>query len=154
MNLISYPNSQTLEAFANQFFHDSWTLSPKRRANSKAVAFHPRVDIRDEKEAVVLSAELPGILREDLKVELKEGVLSIRGEKRAEQQEHRDGFYRAERVYGSFERSFALGDVVDPERIQAHYQNGVLKLVMNKRPEMSPKQIEIQGAPEKEIAVD
>jgi len=107
--------------------------------------FMPRVDIREEKESVVLSAELPGVPKENLNIELKDGVLTVTGEKKAERTDEEKGFYRSERIFGSFKRSFKVPDVVDPEQIAADYSDGVLTLTLPKKPEASPRQIAIGG---------
>jgi HSP20 family protein len=144
MNLIRYNPNRWFGLPIDRVFDDLWgrTLADTPAAPE---AWAPRVDIREEKDAVVLSAELPGVSKDEVKVELVNGVLTISGEKKSEKTEDENGFYRSERVYGSFERSFTVPDTLDAEKIEAEYANGVLKLTLPKRPEATPKKIAIKG---------
>ncbi len=107
--------------------------------------YQPRVDIIDEKDAVIVSAELPGVDKNNISIELENRVLTLSAEKKSELKEEKDGFYRSERVYGTFQRSFRVPEVVNPDEISADYSNGVLKVTLPKRPEAAPRQIEIKG---------
>mgnify|MGYP003573274137 FL=1 len=114
-------------------------------ASNEAVSFAPRVDIREGEDSLVLTAELPGVNKDAIKVEVKDRILTITGEKKTESEFDKDGIHRSERVYGSFQRSFTLPETLDSDKIDASYEDGVLKLVLNKRPEASPKQIPVQA---------
>lgn len=106
--------------------------------------FEPAVDITERKDALVLTAELPGMSREDIEVELENNVLTIRGEKKEEREHKGEERYVYERRYGSFSRSFTLPRSVDPERIGAHFENGVLTVTMPKASESRGKRIEVE----------
>ncbi|MDH4122443.1 MAG: Hsp20/alpha crystallin family protein [Deltaproteobacteria bacterium] len=108
--------------------------------------FTPRVDIREEGNQLKVTAEVPGVDKDHLIVEVHNGVLSISGEKKEEHTEKGKGMYRSERVYGSFKRAFTLPEDVDSEQISADFTNGVLTLVLPKRPEVAPKKVEIKSA--------
>ena len=103
----------------------------------------PRVDIREDAEALVLSAELPGIDKDAVKVEVHQGVLTIAGEKRAEAVSENQGVHRSERVFGAFRRSFRLPESIDGENVDASYKDGVLTVRLAKRPESKPRQITV-----------
>jgi HSP20 family protein len=126
--------------FDSQFPRLAW------EASDEPAVFLPRVDIRDGKGAIVVSAELPGIDKDGISIQVENGVLSLSGEKRKEADTEENGSYRSERVYGTFKRSFTLPEEVDPEKIDAEYSNGVLKLTLPKRPEAAPKLIAIKSA--------
>jgi HSP20 family protein len=144
MNLIRYNPNRWIDFPLDRFFEDFWgRTAPVAQAADAAWA--PRVDVREEKDAVYLTAELPGVSKDALNVELENGVLTISGEKRAEQTETEAGFYRSERVYGSFKRSFHVPDTVDGDKIEAEYADGVLRLTLPKRPEAAPRQISIKA---------
>jgi len=143
MNVIRYNPNRPFDFPFERFFDGMWARPVRGSQPAEAVA--PRVDIREEKDAIVVSVELPGVNKEDLKVVLENGVLAVSGEKKAEQTEEEAGFYRSERVYGNFERSFRVPDTVDAEKIAAEYLNGVLKVTLPKLPEAAPRQIEIRG---------
>lgn len=103
----------------------------------------PHVDIREDKDRFVLLADLPGIDPDDIEVSMDKGILTIKGERSTESAENTDRYSRIERRYGSFHRRFALPDSADPEGIQAHGRNGVLEIVIPKRPESSPRRIQV-----------
>ena len=106
---------------------------------------YPQVDVHEDKDNVYVRADLPGIKTEDIKVEVDEsGILSIRGERKAEKEFDRDSCYRIERQYGSFERRFRLGQSVDGDNIKAEYKHGELKLTIPKKEEKKPKAITIE----------
>ncbi|HVI26855.1 MAG TPA: Hsp20/alpha crystallin family protein [Xanthomonadaceae bacterium] len=103
----------------------------------------PRVDVKEEKDRFVLYADLPGIDPDDIEVSMDKGILTIKGERSSESTRETDRFSRIERSYGSFHRRFALPDSADPEGIQAHGRNGVLEIVIPKRPEAAPRRIQV-----------
>jgi HSP20 family protein len=106
--------------------------------------FMPPIDMTETPEAVVLTVEVPGMAREDLEVSIDNGVLTLRGEKRTEEHNEGEQWHRYERQYGRFERRLRLPDYVDPDRCEAHYENGVLKLQLPKTEEGRERQIEIK----------
>ncbi|MCS6874533.1 MAG: Hsp20/alpha crystallin family protein [Pyrinomonadaceae bacterium] len=109
-------------------------------------AWTPNVDIYENKDQVVLEAELPGMKPEDVNISIENNVLTIQGERKFEKKEESDNYHRIERRYGSFTRSFTLPPTVDTERINAEFDNGVLRLTMAKREEAKPRRIEIKAA--------
>ena len=92
----------------------------------------PAVDIYEDDKAITLKAELPDMDEKNLDVKVEEGMLTIKGERKFENEEKKENFHRIERRYGSFERMFALPDTVDAENISAKYDKGVLKVVAPK----------------------
>jgi len=105
----------------------------------------PQIDMVDDKKAIVISAELPGLEEKDVELTLRDGILTIKGEKKLEKKEEKDTHLILERRYGGFQRSFRLPDEVDEEQIRAHFDKGVLKVEIPKRPEAvrKDKRIEI-----------
>lgn len=95
----------------------------------------PAVDIVEQDKAFVITAEVPGMDEKNIEIKLSNGCLILTGEKRDEREEKRKDYYLSERHYGSFERSFALPDSVDPDKIEASYNKGVLTLTLPKKPE-------------------
>ncbi|WP_349569546.1 Hsp20/alpha crystallin family protein [Azotobacter salinestris] len=95
----------------------------------------PAVDINDKGAAYEISAELPGMDEKDIEIRLSSGCLTIRGEKKEEHEDKKKDAYVAERYYGSFQRSFALPPEVDADRIEAHFNKGVLTLSLPKKAE-------------------
>lgn len=103
----------------------------------------PKVDIFDDGGSFIVSAELPGVSKDDLDIDLRNNRLTIRGKKSVENREETDGYVRAERSHGSFERSFFLDDKVDAENIKAEHKDGVLRLTLPRKREEVSKKIEI-----------
>jgi len=109
------------------------------------VAMIPRIDVRDKKNAIEVTVELPGIEQDNVKVNLDDNVLTISGEKRSET-DTADGELRvSERSYGAFARSIALPRGVDADKIEATMSQGVLKIVAPKNERSSTKSIDIRG---------
>ena len=108
-------------------------------------SWSPSVDIYENKEQIVLEAELPGMNREDFDLTVENNVITLRGERRFEKKEDTDSYHRVERAYGSFTRSFTLPNTVSGEGASADYRNGVLRVTLPKREETKARRIEIKG---------
>jgi HSP20 family protein len=106
-------------------------------------AWMPAINILEKDEAIVISADLPGLRAEDVEVTVEEGVLTIRGERKLEELSEGDTYHRVERLYGSFERTFTVPNSVDTENISAQFRNGVMTLTLPKREESKPRSIKI-----------
>ncbi|MGF1469497.1 MAG: Hsp20/alpha crystallin family protein [Sandaracinaceae bacterium] len=113
---------------------------------SPSSSFAPAVDIFEEESAILLKAEVPGMRSEDIHVNIDNGVLSLSGERKLENEEKREGYHRVERRYGSFTRSFVLPKTVDPEAIEADLSDGVLTLRLPKVPAAQPRRIAVKGS--------
>lgn len=100
----------------------------------------PHIDVRETDKEIVVEAELPGINEKDISLALQDGVLTIRGEKKHEHDEEKENYRMMERRYGSFQRSLRLPDTVDEDKVEASFDNGVLKIKVPKRPEAIGKQ--------------
>ena len=109
-------------------------------------AFVPAVDVYEDEKKVMLKLEVPGIDQKDLDVSVENNTLTVKGERKFENEEKEENFHRIERRYGSFFRAFTLPSTVDTEHVQASYNAGVLKLELTKKPEAQPKQIKINVA--------
>jgi len=110
---------------------------------SESMVWAPRVDIKENDNELVVQAEVPGMKKEDFNVNMKEGVLSISGEKRSEEKTEGDNWHRIERVFGRFQRSFYIPTEVDDKKIKAAYKDGVLTVSLPKREEAKRKEIPI-----------
>ncbi|MFO0708824.1 MAG: Hsp20/alpha crystallin family protein [Sandaracinus sp.] len=98
-------------------------------------AFAPAVDIYEEKDAFVVKAELAGVKPEEIHVDVENGILTIKGERKLDREENKDGYHRVERWFGSFQRQFTLPRTVESERIEAGTKDGVLTVRIPKRGE-------------------
>ena len=107
-------------------------------------AWVPAVDIYEtDAHEVVLKAELPDMKREDISVTFENGVLTLKGERKFEQETKKENFHRIERRHGTFSRSFTLPNTVDASRISAAYKDGILTIRLPQREEAKPKQIDV-----------
>ena len=104
----------------------------------------PSVDISEDDKEFVVKAELPDVKKDDVKVTVDDGALTIRGERKAEKEEKGKKFHRIERSYGSFERSFTLPESTDAGKISSDFKDGVLTVHLPKNPNSKSKAIEIQ----------
>jgi HSP20 family protein len=123
------------------------TVGQPRVGGQEAVAtgdWAPRVDIAETEKAFVIKAEIPEVKKEDVKVIVDNGVLTIRGERKQEREEKGKKYHRVERYYGSFTRSFTLPDNVDETKIKATFKDGMLNLQIEKTEEAKPKTIEVK----------
>ena len=109
-------------------------------------SFVPAVDVYEDEHKVTLKLEIPGINQEDVDIRLENNTLTVRGERKFEKDEKEENFHRIERRYGSFARSFTLPNTLDPDSVQASYENGVLRIELAKRAEAKPKQIKVNIA--------
>jgi HSP20 family protein len=103
----------------------------------------PAVDIYEQGGDIVLKAELPGVQPKDVDIRVENNTLTLRGERRLDQEVKREQYHRVERSYGAFTRSFTLPTVVDTEKIKADFRDGVLRVTLPQREEAKPKQIAI-----------
>ncbi len=112
----------------------------------------PAVDVFDKNDAVVLKAELPGMDPDDIQIEVDDNVLTIKGERKFEEEVEEERYYRVERRFGSFQRSLALPQGVQADKIQANYEDGILTITVPKAEEQKPKRIEVKATKTVEAA--
>ncbi len=104
----------------------------------------PPVDVIDKKDIILVKAELPGIDKKDVKISLSENTLTVRGERKEEQEVKKENYYCCERVRGSYSRTIALPVEIDKTKVKASFKNGVLEIILPKTEEVKPKEIEIE----------
>jgi HSP20 family protein len=132
----------TLQSRMNRLFQDSYSPEGSNEALT-TTTFTPAVDVYEDEHNVTLKIEVPGVEEKDIDVRVENNTLSVHGERKFEKEEKEENYRRVERQYGSFTRTFTLPSSVDPEKIQANYDRGVLKIELAKRAEAKPKQIKI-----------
>lgn len=106
----------------------------------------PAVDIVEEKTRFVLRADVPGVVAADIEVSMEDGILSVSGERHSESRDEVDGIKRFERASGRFHRRFSLPDTADAQGITARSANGILEVVIPKRPEVQARRITVEAA--------
>ncbi len=127
----------------NHMFDD--LFYPNRRGDEELTVWNwkPVVDIYDNEHNFVINAELPGVDKKDIVIDVKDRLLTLKGERSSEKEVKEDKYHRRERAYGSFERVFTLPAEIDPDNIKADYKDGILKIDIPKPEEQKPKQIAV-----------
>jgi HSP20 family protein len=134
------PNREvgTLQSEVNRLFDSFFgeTASGTRR-------WVPAMDLVETDDQLVLKADLPGLDKDDVAIEIKDGTLTVAGERKSETEERAEGYYRVERAQGSFSRSLTLPRGVDPDAVEAEFDNGVLEVRIPKPEERKPHRVAI-----------
>jgi len=125
--------------------------APVRRHNGEqesltVAEWAPLVDITEDDKEYLIKAELPEVKKEDVKVAVENGVLTLSGERKSEKEEQNRKYHRIERAYGSFERSFSVPDDAEADKVNAEFEDGVLRVHLPKSENAKPKQIEVKVA--------
>jgi HSP20 family protein len=147
MTIVRYDpfrDLRTLQEEVNRLFSTNLTRAFGDEGIGRG-AWAPSVDIYENKDQIVLEAELPGMKQEDFNLSIENNVITLRGERKFEKTEENDNYHRVERSYGSFTRSFTLPQTVSGEGATAEYSNGVLRVTLPKREETKARRIEIKG---------
>jgi HSP20 family protein len=110
----------------------------------RARPWAPAVDIVETENELVLKADVPGVQLKDIDIQLENGTLTVKGERKFEKEENNKGFHRMERTYGSFVRIFTVPESVDAEQVKAGYEAGVLTITLPKKEVAKPKTIKVQ----------
>jgi HSP20 family protein len=141
-----FENLQTLRRL-NSALDEAFSSWPfQQEGGSITSSWYPSCDVFEDKDAVKIVAELPGVKPEDVKLSLENNLLTIRGEKKQEAEERSERVHRYERSYGLFERAFVLPSTVDGDKISAQAQNGVLTIVVPKVERARPREIPVRSA--------
>ena len=127
----------------DRLFDDFFIRSPFGRPFERG-DWMPAVDMSENEKEIVVHAEVPGMDSKDIDISLNGRVLTMKGERKQEQEEKEKNYYRIERKYGSFSRSFELPADVDPNKVKAKYKDGILTLNLPKTKEQSTKKIEVK----------
>jgi len=147
MTLVKYNPFRGFDSLAkrmNDFVSDFERDSIFRDFNFGSNRFLPATDIREDEKHIYISADIPGISKENIKVTINDdNVLQIRGEKKHEEKKESESYIRMERVFGEFMRSFILPENVKDDKIQAKFENGVLNITLEKIEPVKPKEIEV-----------
>lgn len=147
MNLIKWDPISELEEMStrlNRFFGRAAVPSATDNEMLKMADWTPSADIHETDNAYVIKAEIPGVKKEDVKVTVEDGVLTIRGERKAEKEETGKKFHRIERSYGSFLRSFRMPDMADDGTAKAEFKDGMLNITLPKSEKARTKAVNIE----------
>lgn len=149
MRLSTYEPWGLLDRFQkelNRLQDQSLTVDQDNDASNIVTShWRPAVDIKEEQNQFLITADLPGVDPKNIEITMEEGVLSIKGERTSEATEEQDGYKRIERMSGTFYRRFSLPDSADAERIEATGKDGVLTIVLPKHEKVQPRKIEVKS---------
>jgi len=145
MNVIKYDPFRELRGLHDEMSRLFSGVAPSEGNEFARGAWSPRVDIFEEKDSLIVEAELPGLNREDFDLSVENNILTLKGERKFEKKENTDNFHRVERSYGAFTRQFTLPQTVTAEGATADFDNGVLRIALPKREETKARKIEITG---------
>lgn len=136
-------NIATLQDRINKLFDDSFPHQAHDSEEVPLCAWTPSVDIYETEQGIVIAADLPGVKKEDVVVEVKDNLMTISGQRSGDPECPATNYYRRERICGNFHRSFTLHAMVLPEQIKAKFKNGVLMVEVPKPLEETPRQISV-----------
>jgi HSP20 family protein len=143
VDLVSWDPYREFRSLNDRLNRAFGSATTRRDEEMSLGSWLPPVDIAEDKDKIVLSAELPGFKEDQIEIQMEGGVLTLRGERKFEEEKDGRSFHRVERSYGQFVRSFTLPNNVDRENIRANFRDGVLEIELPKREEAKPRQIRI-----------
>jgi HSP20 family protein len=146
MAIVRFEPFRELQDRMNRLFTESYRGPAGEEDWALGGTWAPAVDIYEQDNNIVIKAELPGVDPKDVDIRLDNNILTIKGERKLDNEVKKENYHRVERAYGVFTRSFTLPSGVDPNGIKAEYKDGVLRLTLPKREEAKPKQIQISVA--------
>jgi HSP20 family protein len=138
-------NLQSFQNEMNRMFNEFFRGGNGEEAGSGLSTWTPRVDIHETDDALVIKAELPGISKDDVSIDVHQNTLTLRGQRKHEAEVKQDNYHRMERAYGTFQRSFVLPTMIDQEKVQATFKDGVLELHLPKLESAKPRRIAINS---------
>ncbi len=156
MNIVRYDPFRELRGLQDEMTRLFTGVMPTdaNREDMLHGAWNPRVDIFENKENLVLEAELPGMSRDDFDLSIENNVITLSGERKFEKQTDGDNYHRIERAYGSFTRSFTLPQTVTADGAKAEFNNGILNVTLPKREETKARKIEVTGGDNKPTTIE
>lgn len=138
-----FKEMEALRERMDRLFEDFFGRTRALEETLRERGWLPPVDIYETEGEIILKADLPGVKKEDVSIEVKDNVLTLQGERKPEDVKP-ENYYRMERSYGTFQRSFSLPSTVDQERIRARFRDGVLEIVLPKLERAKPKAIPVE----------
>ena len=146
MNLVRwnpYGEMTAMRNRINRMFNEPYWLTSRMDDDTGMGMWNPAVDLYEKGDHFVIKAELPGVDKKDISIDLKDRVLTLSGERSYENEVKEENYYRKERSYGKFQRAFTLPSDVDSDKIKAEFNDGLLQIEVPKPEEQKPKQVTI-----------
>ena len=149
MGIVRFDPFRELDRLQNEVnrLFEGYTQTPERGGQGQmGRLWSPAVDVAENQDEIVLRAELPGMRQEDIDIELTGDTLTLRGERKFENEERKENFVRVERSYGRFQRSFTLGVPVRHDAVTASYKDGILEVHLPKSEETKPRKVQVSAS--------
>ncbi len=146
MNIIRHDPFRELRGLQDDMTRLFVGMAPAGRDESAFGAWQPSVDIFEDKDKLVLEAELPGMTRDDFDLTVENNVITLSGERKFEKRTDGENYHRVERSYGNFSRSFTLPQTVNTENVKAEFRDGILHVSLPKREETKARKIEVSSS--------
>ena len=144
--LVKWNPYTEIEKSFDHLFRRPFSLTPFWEDGSReAVPWRPAVNVHEDKEKFTIDVQLPGIDKKDVQLSVNDNILEIRGERKTDSEEEKNGWHVREFRYGNFLRTFKLPSYVDAENVKAEYEQGVLTVTVPKQEKAKPRQIEIEA---------
>jgi HSP20 family protein len=143
MNLMRFDPYREMQTFQDRINRAFGNYGRGERQEENLGAWVPPVDIAEEKDRILITAELPGFQEDQISIQTENGMLTLTGERKFEKESGERNYHRVERSYGQFVRSFSLPNNVDREKIHATFSNGLLQIELPKREDAKPRQIRV-----------
>ena len=146
MRLVKWKPAAGLPVYHDHFermFDDFFGVN-RRRMDLQNFDWTPRVNVEEKEELFEITAEVPGMKKDEIDIEVQDGVLTIRGERKFEKEENGTNYHICERSYGTFQRAFTLPENVREDNIEAEYKDGILRLALPKAEPQKPKEIKVE----------
>ena len=144
MRVIRWEPFRDLDHVFDRFFADAYHRFPREAGDPAANGWAPLADVSETAGEYLIKAELPEVRKEDVKVTVENGVLTLSGERKFEKEEKDKRYHRIERAYGSFTRSFSVPDDADDSKVSAEFKDGVLTVRLVKSEKSRPKAIDVK----------
>lgn len=156
MNIVRYDPFRELRGLQDDMTRLFTGVVPAGQNREEMLngAWLPKVDIFENKENLILEAELPGMDRDDFELSFENSVLTLKGERKFEKKTEGDNYHRVERSYGEFTRSFTLPQTVTVDGVKAEFNNGILHVSLPKREETKARKIEVAGGDKKPKTIE
>lgn len=147
MKLVTYEPKAYLDRFLNDvdpFFGRGWPWRPNWDIDRDAIKANVKVNIEEQPDHFTLTAQVPGMKEGDIDLQIHDGRLTLKGETQEEKETDENNYHLREFHKSSFERSFTMGDNVDPAKVKAKMENGVLTVYLPKKEEVKPKSVKVE----------
>lgn len=148
MNIVKWDpfrDLSTIQDRVNRLFEDTLTKFKGGEVERFASGWEPAVDVYETNNEIVMKVELPGLQKDNVSIELKDNILTIKGERKFEEEVKKEDYHRIERSYGYFQRSFSLPSTIQQDKVKANFKDGILDIKLPKAEKAKPTQIEIES---------